>query len=97
MLHYVSFDKFEALLVSPTPCDLATVQGPSHQHVLYNFYAACLRMHDSFERLQHKKVRNLRAHLLVSIFFFNILLFDTVDITLGIKTRTDIDGHFTQL
>ncbi|XP_052796898.1 protein inturned-like [Mya arenaria] len=48
LLHYVNFDAFEGVYLCPTPSDLATLHSPTHQHVLYNFYACCLRLHQSF-------------------------------------------------
>ncbi|XP_053398464.1 protein inturned-like [Mercenaria mercenaria] len=57
LFHYVNFDKFEGIYLSPTPFDLASTQGSTHQHLLFNFYGACLRIHDSFEKCVKKRVK----------------------------------------
>lgn len=55
LFHYINFDQFEGVYLSPTPFDLAVTQGSTHQHLLYNFYGCCLRIQDSFEKSVKKK------------------------------------------
>jgi len=65
LLHYVHFSGLEGVYVCPTPCDLAlTSQSPAHQHLLYNFYAACLRIHQTFQiQTEQRKQVSAEVHM----------------------------------
>ena len=41
--------------MSPSRRDMASVQGSVHQHILYNFYSCCLRIHETFRK--HRGIR----------------------------------------
>ncbi|KAH3717820.1 hypothetical protein DPMN_060616 [Dreissena polymorpha] len=57
LLHYMTYDSFEGVLVSPSPHDLSAVQAsPTHKHVLYNFYASSLRIRETFANRLSKTV-----------------------------------------
>ena len=35
---------------------MASVQGSVHQHILYNFYSCCLRIHETFQKHRRNQV-----------------------------------------
>ncbi|KAL4229728.1 hypothetical protein ACF0H5_010116 [Mactra antiquata] len=65
LFYYVNFNKFAGICISPTPYDLATVQGSCHQHLMFNFYGCCLKLHEQFNK-QIKKKEPIRDDTLSS-------------------------------